>query len=111
KKLVNEFSEIVSGKSDELNAALEEKIDLLRVQLESWKSKESEIQQQIDDKKSELEKAGIPFDIGKINQIAKDLEYYEKHLRKLQADQVKLKEAESEREGLLKQRIRLKKSI
>ena len=111
KKLVNEFSQIVSGKSDELNVALEEKIDLLKVQLESWKSKESEIQQQIDDKKAELEKAGIPFDIGKINQIAKDLEYYEKRLRKLQADQVELKKKEKERAELLKQRIELKKSI
>ncbi|GAA0203629.1 AAA family ATPase [Kangiella japonica] len=111
KKLVNEFSEIVSGKSDELNVALEEKIGLLKIQLESWKSKESEIQQQIDDKKSELEKAGIPFDIGKINQIAKDLEYYKKRLRKLQADQVELSKKENERDELLKQRVELKKSI
>lgn len=111
KKLVNEFSQIVSGKSDELNLALEEKIDLLKVQLESWKSKESEIQKQIDDKKAELEKAGIPFDIGKINQIAKDLEYYEKRLRKLLADQVELKKKEKERAELLKQRIELKKCI
>ena len=111
KKLVNEFSEIVAGKSDELNIALEEKVSLLKIQLESWKSKESEIQQQIDEKKSELEKAGIPFDIGKINQIAKDLEYYEKRLRKLKADQIKLTEIENERAELLKQRIELKKSI
>ncbi len=111
KKLINEFSEIVSGKSDELNIALEEKIGLLKIQLESWKSKESEIQQQIDDKKAELEKAGIPFDIGKINQIAKDLEYYEKRLRKLQADQVELGKKENERAELLKQRVELKKSI
>lgn len=111
KKLINEFSEIVSGKSDELNEALEEKITLLKTQLDSWKSKESDIQKEIDNKKAELEKAGIPFDIGKINQIAKDLEYYDKRLRKLQADQVKLKEAERERAELLKQRIELKKDI
>ena len=111
KKLINEFSEIVSDKSDELNIALEEKIGLLKIQLESWKSKESAIQQQIDDKKSELEKAGIPFDIGKINQIAKDLEYYEKRLRKLQADKVELGKKENERAELLKQRIELKRSI
>lgn len=111
KKIISEFSEIVSGKSDELNLALEEKINLLKIQLDSWKSKESEIQKEIDNKKSELEKAGIPFDIGKINQIAKDLEYYEKRLRKLQGDQVNLKEKEGERSDLLKQRVDLKKSI
>lgn len=111
KRLINEFSVIVSDKSDELNAALEEKIDLLKVQLESWKSKESEIQNKIDEKKAELEKAGIPFDIGKINQIANDLEYYEKRLRKLQADQVKLKGIENDRAELIKQRIETKKKI
>jgi ABC-type lipoprotein export system ATPase subunit/histidinol phosphatase-like PHP family hydrolase len=111
KRLVNEFSGIVSSKSDELNVALEEKITLLRAQLDSWKSKESEIQDKIDEKKAELEKAGIPFDIGKINQIANDLEHYEKRLRKLLADKVKLKETEKDRNDLIKKRIELKKQI
>jgi len=111
KRLVNEFSGIVSDKSDELNVALEEKLTLLKAQLDSWKSKESEIQKKIDEKKAELEKEGIPFDIGKINQIANDLEYYEKRLRKLLADQIKLKETEKERADLLKQRIEVKKQI
>lgn len=111
KKLINEFSEIVSDKSDELNIALEENIALLKIQLDSWKSKESEIQKQIDEKKAELDKAGIPFDIGKINQIANDLEYYEKRLRKLLKDQEKLKEIEKYRNELLKKRLDLKKHI
>lgn len=111
KRLVKEFSGIVSDKSDELNVALEEKIILLKAQLESWRSKESDIQSTIDEKKAELEKLGIPFDIGKINQIANDLDYYEKRLRKLQADQVKLKETEKERAGLLKSRVEVKKQI
>jgi ABC-type lipoprotein export system ATPase subunit len=111
KRLINEFSGIVSDKSEELNVALEEKIALLIAQLDSWKSKESDIQNKIDEKKAELEKAGIPFDIGKINQIANDLEYYEKRLRKLQADQVKLKEIEKSRVELLKQRVETKKNI
>jgi ABC-type dipeptide/oligopeptide/nickel transport system ATPase component len=111
KKLINEFSGIVSIKSDELNVALEEKIALLKVQLDSWESKESEIQKKIDEKKAELDKAGIPFDIGKINQIANDLEYYEKRLRKLQKDQLKLKETQKYRSDLLKKRLELKKQI
>lgn len=111
KRLINEFSGIVSNKSDELNVALEEKITLLKVQLDSWESKESEIQKKIDEKKIELEKAGIPFDIGKINQIANDLEYYEKRLRKLLTDQVKLKETKKARGDLLKNRIEVKKQV
>lgn len=111
KRLVTEFSEIVSGKSDELSVALEGKIALLKVQLDSWKSKEADIQNKIDEKKAELEKLGIPFDIGKINQIANDLDYYEKRLRKLQADQLKLKETERERVEYLKRRNEVKKQI
>jgi len=111
KRLINEFSGIVSDKSEELNVALEGKIALLKVQLDSWKSKESEIQKTIDEKKVELEQAGIPFDIGKINQIANDLEYYEKRLRKLLADQVKLIGTEKARAELLKHRIEIKKNI
>lgn len=111
RRLVNEFSGIVSNKSDELNIALEEKIALLKVQLDSWKSKESEIQDEIDKKKNELEKAGVPFDIGKINQIAKDLDHYEKRLRKLEADRIKLTETERSRNELLKQRVEIKNQI
>ncbi len=111
KKLVNEFSEIVSGKSDELSKALEGKFTLLKVQLDSWKSKEADIQDKIDEKKVELEKLGIPFDLGKINQIANDLDYYEKRLRKLQADQLQLKETERERAEYIKRRNEVKKQV
>ncbi|PCJ97320.1 MAG: histidinol-phosphatase [Zetaproteobacteria bacterium] len=111
KRLVNEFSEIVSGKSDELSEALEEKITLLKVQLDSWKSEETDIQGKIDEKKAELEKLGIPFDIGKINQIANDLDYYEKRLRKLQAAQLLLKGTEEERVEYIKRRNEVKKQI
>lgn len=111
KRLVNEFSEIVSGKSDELSEALEGKITLLKVQLDSWKSKEAEIQDKIDEKKVELEKLGIPFDIGKINQIANDLDYYEKRLRNLQAAQLQLKETERERAEYIERRDEVKKQV
>jgi ABC-type lipoprotein export system ATPase subunit/histidinol phosphatase-like PHP family hydrolase len=111
KKLINEFSIIVSDKSDELNIALEEKIVLLKSQLKSWKSKETDIQEKIDEKKAELEKLGIPFDIGKINQIANDLEHYEKSLRKLQAAQIELKSSEKQRAIYIKTRIETKKKI
>jgi DNA repair exonuclease SbcCD ATPase subunit len=111
KKLVNEFSQIVSSKSDELSVALTEKIVLLNAQLKSWKSKEAGIQSQIDEKKSELEKLGIPFNIGKINQIANDLDYYEKKLRELQAAQIKLRETKNERTEYIKRRCDVKKQI
>jgi ABC-type lipoprotein export system ATPase subunit/histidinol phosphatase-like PHP family hydrolase len=111
KKLVNEFSEIVSNKSDELSKVLTEKILLLKVQLDTWKSKEKDIQSKIDEKKVELEKLGIPFDIGKINQIANDLDYYEKKLRELKAAQIKLHETKKQRAEYIKRRCDIKKDI
>ena len=77
-RIINAFSVLVSSKSKELNDALTEKISELKAQLELWNAKESEIQEQIDNKKQELMRQGIPFDLGKINQISKDIIDYEK---------------------------------
>jgi len=91
KTIIDEFSKIVSSKSNELSTSLNTKIDELKVQLKQWKSKESEIQKTIDAKKAELDSQGIPFDIGKINQIAKDLDHYKTRLRKLTETQKSIK--------------------
>lgn len=80
-RIINAFSVLVSSKSKELNDALAEKISELKTQLGLWKAKESEIQGKIDDKKQELIQQGIPFDLGKINQISKDIIDYEKKLQ------------------------------
>ena len=76
KEIVSEFSVIVKEKSTELNDALTEKVEDLKTQLKSWSEKEKEIQSKIDAKKKELEDQGIPFDLGKINQISKDIIHY-----------------------------------
>lgn len=111
KTIIDEFSLIVSSKSDELGTSLNQKIDELKIQLNKWKSKEFEIQKTIDEKKAELEKQGIPFDIGKINQITKDLEHYKKRLRKLKETEKHLKKLTTLRKGLLRKRKELKTSI
>lgn len=81
KKIVKRFGEIVSSKQVELNTELSQKIAELKVQLETWKSKETEIQSKIEAKKKELEDKGIPFDLGKINQITKDVVIYQTKLK------------------------------
>ena len=111
KSIVEEFSLIVSSKSDELSISLNKKIEELKVQLKQWKSKESEIQKTIDQKKTDLEAQGIPFDIGKINQIAKDLEHYKNRLRKLNDIKKYLKKLDDARKNLLERRKELKLSI
>lgn len=111
KSIVEEFSKIVSTKSGELNESLNSKIDELRVQIKLWKSKESNIQKSIDEKKSDLEAKGIPFDIGKINQIANDLEHYKKRLRKLNESEKYLKRLEQDRKNLIIRRKKIKANI
>ena len=109
--IINAFSVLVSSKSKELNDALAEKISELKTQLGLWKAKESEIQGQIDDKKQELIQQGIPFDLGKINQISKDIIDYEKKVAKLQDDQKRLVELLKERQELIQERQKNKREI
>lgn len=111
KSIISEFSLIVSTKSEELGASLHSKIEELNVQLKIWKSKEASIQTKIDQKKEELEAQGIPFDIGKINQIANDLEHYKKQLRKLRDTEKLSVELQKERKALLIDRKQIKYKI
>ncbi|MDC9721981.1 MAG: AAA family ATPase, partial [Urechidicola sp.] len=111
KKIVAEFSEVVNSTSTKLNTELNSKVTRLRDQLINWKSKEGVIQKQIDKKKEELKKQGIPFDIGQINQISKDLIYYQTRLKKLLADKKLLDEKLKGRKTLLKDREETKDKI
>ena len=111
KSIVEDFRKLVNTKSSELNISLSEKIKALNEQLQLWKHKETEIQARIDQKKVELTQQGIPFDLGKINQIAKDILDYEKKVKKLLEDQKKLSELVKARRELIKQRQDNKKEI
>ena len=111
KAIVSEFSKIVIEKSGELNAALNQKIQELKVELDNWKSKEKSILEDIDKKKTELEMQGIPFDLGKINQISRDIIDLSERVRKLENSQKVLNNLEIERKNLLKSRLDLKRKI
>lgn len=111
KGIVKDFGEMVSSKSTELNTSLNEKIKSLNEQLKLWKQKESDIQAKIDLKKKELVQQGIPFDLGKINQISKDILDYDKKVRTLLEEKTRLKELEKTRKGLIQQRQDNKKEI
>ena len=111
KRIVEQFSVIVNQKGHELNEALNSKIVELNKQLDLWKQKESEIQTKIDAKKQELTKAGIPFDLGKINQISKDILDIGKRVRTLEDEQKKLKELQEQRKAIIQNRIDNKKEI
>lgn len=111
KEIVSEFSKIVQAKSVELNNSLNQKVEELKIQLNSWAEKEKSIQATIDNKKEELERMGIPFDLGKINQISKDIIELSSRVRKLEASQKRLKELEAERKQFIKSRQEVKNKI
>lgn len=111
KSLVEQFSAVVATKEHELNEALTTKVAELQVQLNLWKQQENEIQAKIDAKKQELTQAGIPFDLGKINQISKDIIDLEKRVKNLLEEQKKLKDLEAMRNKIIKERIDNKKEI
>lgn len=104
KSIVDNFSKLVTLKSTELNSELKKKIEELKQQLTLWAAKEQEINEQIDAKKVELTQQGIPFDLGKINQISKDIVDYEKKVKRLNEDQKKLSELQRERKEILENR-------
>lgn len=111
KEIVADFSMVVKTKSSELNVELTAKIAELNEQLNNWTAKEKSIQDKIDTKKIEFEKQGIPFDLGKINQISKDIVDYQKIITKLNLDKKKLIDLSTERDGLLAKRSVTKNDI
>ncbi|MFN8211182.1 MAG: PHP domain-containing protein [Bacteroidales bacterium] len=111
KEIVKSFGDIVSSKQVELNSDLTKKIADLNVQLAEWANKENEIQEKIDKKKKELEEKGIPFDLGKINQITKDVVIYQAKLKQLQQKELELKQLIKDREKLISERTDIKNKI
>jgi len=100
KEIVSDFSRIVKNKAGELNEALDTKIEELKAQLNNWRDEEKAIQEKIDSKKKELEAQGIPFDLGKINQISKDIIDLENRVKKLVENQKLLTQLQIDRKAL-----------
>jgi ABC-type lipoprotein export system ATPase subunit/histidinol phosphatase-like PHP family hydrolase len=111
KNIVSAFSTVVKTKSTELNTELTNKIADLNVELTNWSKKETEIQAKIDAKKAQLEAQGIPFDLGKINQISKDILDYQKKIEKLKQEKIVLSKLTDERKILIEKRLANKKEI
>ncbi|WP_155100370.1 TrlF family AAA-like ATPase [Flavobacterium sp. LC2016-01] len=111
KKIVSDFSNVVKTKSTELNSELTAKIEQLNIELKNWAQKETEIQAKIDIKKAQLEAQGIPFDLGKINQISIDIIDYKKKIEKLNQDKILLQKLNDERIILIEKRLTNKKEI
>lgn len=104
KKFVGELSNYVDGLSENLKSEFDNKVELIKVQLREWSSKEHEIQLKIDRKRKELRDSGIPFDLAQINKIARDVVFYESKLKELEVKNKQLKEKIKDRRTLIKER-------
>lgn len=111
KDIVKEFSKVVASKSEELNKELNEKIKELNSEFKGWTEKEKLIQIEVDNKKADLEAKGIPFDLGRINQIALDLVFYQKQYQSLLKKKDDLKELLKNCLELTKKRLDIKDQI
>tara|TARA_R110002049_G_scaffold139245_1_gene299844 strand:+ start:2598 stop:5255 length:2658 start_codon:yes stop_codon:yes gene_type:complete len=111
KNIVSDFSAIVKSKAGELNEALGTKVEELRTELKNWASKEKAIQVQMDAKKQELAAQGIPFDLGKINQISKDIIDLTNRVKKLENSKKLLNELQTVRKELIGKRKDIKQRI
>ena len=94
-----------------MNISLNQKIEELKIELANWQKEEKTIQDEIDKKKSALEAQGIPFDLGKINQISKDIIDLTTRVQKLENSQKLLKELEAARKSLITERTDVKNKI
>jgi ABC-type lipoprotein export system ATPase subunit/histidinol phosphatase-like PHP family hydrolase len=109
--LVDEFSQVLTNTNFELNESLREIVEKMREQVRIWKGREAETQKKIDEQKAHLEAQGIPFDIGRINQIAVDLGSCKERLKRLQASASELKDEERKRTDLVAERKKLRQEI
>ena len=111
KRIVSEFSDIVSKHNQDLDTELSEKITSLNTQLKGWRGKEKEIQDQINEKKKEYDKKGILFDHAKIIQISNDIVLYEKRINELLKKVKLIDDLNTERRKLVVNRKKIKDRI
>ena len=73
-------------------------------QIRSWKTKESEAQKKVDDKRRELEGLKVPFDMSYITKLTKDEASHQQSVKNLNAWKPHLAELQKQRATVLKER-------
>lgn len=100
KQLVIEFTQLVDTTSDGLKEELNKKVIAINDQLKKWGENEKNIQDRINKKRKELEEQGIPFDMGRITKVSKNVIEYKSQLESLRKKERLLKERIKERRAL-----------
>lgn len=110
-KAINKLISILDTTSKNIERDWEViKLDINK-QIASWKKRESEILEKIEEKKNELEQKGIKFDLAYIRQLTQTKAQYNKNLSKLKTQHEQYKKELKILSELYKTRLQLKTQI
>lgn len=101
---VDNFNGAANEAMGAISAALKALQSSINDSIRSWKVKESQIQADIDTKRTALEKSGVKLDMSHVTKLTGDAAKHEKSLKNLKVLAGRLKELKSEYNTLLKQR-------
>lgn len=111
KELLIEFFKDIEKTSIKLTTQTNALVKELRTYIQEWKNKEFEILNKIEQKKKELEKKGIHFDMAFIRKVTQDAETFKNRLYKLYRKRKQLKDALKDRKELIKRRREIRHNI
>lgn len=109
--IIQDFSNIVDYYQNELNTALNEKLNLLRTEIQHWRSKKKNAKDQIILIKKKLDDDKIPYDEPKFIKLSNDITRLQSRSKEIAKSDTRLKEFRAERTQLLKDRISIKSNI
>lgn len=105
------FFKDIEDTSIKLNEQANALVKELRTYIQEWRNKEVEITNKIDQKKKELEKKGIHFDMAFIRKVTQDAESFKTRLNKFYRKRQQLKDALKDRKELVTGRRKIKHKI
>ncbi len=105
------FFKDIEETSIKLNEQANALVKELRTYIQEWRNKEVEITNKIDQKKKELEKKGIHFDMVFIRKVTQDAESFKTRLNKFYRKRQQLKVALKDRKELVAGRRKIKHKI
>ena len=109
--IVQDFSNIVDRYQKDLNNELDQKLNLLRIEIIAWRNKEKIAKDKIETVKEQLDKDRIPYDETQFVTLSNDIAKLDLRKKEIEKSEDRLKEIKSERKELVKDRVNINKNI
>jgi predicted metal-dependent phosphoesterase TrpH/ABC-type lipoprotein export system ATPase subunit len=111
KKIVQDFSTAIDGHSSNITKDAGEVVAKLKEKIASWKEKESQAQNKIEEIRKEIEGKGGKLDIAFIRKVTKDASDYGVRLNELNQKKREVERLVEERKTLIAKRKEIKEKI